>query len=137
LRCSSSSACLALHLGLRGFALLFRLRRLALFFVALLLFCARCHPEEGRAQGQKMAKGGKAKRAPKKDTKAGKKAGKPAPARDAGTPRAESKGAKILELIGRPKGGQSGRQDGGDGRFRRCYAWGVVGTRTHQLDWFG
>jgi predicted transcriptional regulator len=36
-------------------------------------------------------------------SKAGKKA-KPAPAKDTSAPRAESKGAKILELIGRPKG---------------------------------
>jgi Protein of unknown function (DUF3489) len=43
-----------------------------------------CHPEEGR-QGQQ--EGGQA-----------------APTKEAGTPRAESKGAKILELIGRPKG---------------------------------
>ena len=35
--------------------------------------------------------------------KAGKKA-KPAQVKEASTPRAESKGAKILELIGRPKG---------------------------------
>ena len=41
--------------------------------------------------------------APKKDAKAGKKA-KPAQAKEASTPRAESKGARILELIGRPKG---------------------------------
>src|SRR5215472_5263921 len=40
----------------------------------------------------------------KKEAKAGKKAAKPAPAAKASTPRAESKGAKILELIGRPKG---------------------------------
>ena len=56
-------------------------------------------------KGQKAAKGGKAPAAaPKKDAKAGKKAAKPAPAKDASKPRAESKGAKILELIGRPKG---------------------------------
>jgi Protein of unknown function (DUF3489) len=56
-------------------------------------------------KGQKTAKGGKAKPAtPKKDAKAGKKAKTPAPANEASTPRAESKGAKILELIGRPKG---------------------------------
>ena len=56
-------------------------------------------------QGQKAAKGGKAPVvAPKKDAKAGKKAAKPAPAKKTSTPRAESKGAKILELIGRPKG---------------------------------
>jgi len=50
------------------------------------------------------AKGRKAKAAPKKDAKVGKKAAKPARAKEASTPRAESKGAKILALIGRPKG---------------------------------
>ena len=55
-------------------------------------------------KGQKPANGGKAKAAPKKEAKAGKKAEKPTPANEASTPRAESKGAKILELIGRPKG---------------------------------
>ena len=50
----------------------------------------------------KAKKGAKAAK-PKKDAKAGKKA-KPAHAKEASTPRAESKGAKILELIGRPKG---------------------------------
>jgi Protein of unknown function (DUF3489) len=54
-------------------------------------------------KGQKRAKDGKAKATPKKEAKAGKKA-KPAPAKEASRPRAESKGAKILELIGRPKG---------------------------------
>jgi Protein of unknown function (DUF3489) len=58
--------------------------------------------KKGAPKGQKVAKG-KAKAAPKKETKAGKKA-KAAPAKEASTPRAESKGAKILELIGRPKG---------------------------------
>ena len=50
----------------------------------------------------KAKKGAKAK--PKKEAKAGKKKPKPAQAKEASTPRAESKGAKILELIGRPKG---------------------------------
>ena len=54
-------------------------------------------------KGQKAAKGGKAKASPKKEAQAGKKA-KPAQAKEASTPRAESKGAKILQLIGRPKG---------------------------------
>jgi hypothetical protein len=44
------------------------------------------HQEDGRAQA-----------------KAGKKATKPASAKEASTPRAESKGAKILALIGRAK----------------------------------
>src|SRR6266851_835759 len=60
--------------------------------------------KKGAPKGQKRAKGGKAKAAPpKKDAKAGRKA-KSAPAKGASTPRAESKGAKILELIGRLKG---------------------------------
>jgi hypothetical protein len=60
-------------------------------------------PKKGAPKSQKAAKGGKAKSSPKKEAKAGKKA-KPAHAKEASTPRAESKGAKILELIGRPKG---------------------------------
>jgi hypothetical protein len=60
-------------------------------------------PKSGAAKGKKAAKGGKPKPAPKKEAKAGKKAAKPAAAKEASTPRAESKGAKILELIGRTK----------------------------------
>src|SRR5260370_25640182 len=59
--------------------------------------------KKGAPKGQKAAKGDKAKASPKKEAKAGKKA-KPAQAKEASTPRAESKGAKILKLIGRPKG---------------------------------
>ena len=59
--------------------------------------------KKGTPKGQKAAKSGKAKASPKKEAKAGKKA-KPTPAKEASAPRAESKGAKILELIGRPKG---------------------------------
>ena len=59
--------------------------------------------KKGTPKGKKRAKGGKAKASPKKEAKAGTKA-KPAQAKEASTPRAESKGAKILELIGRPKG---------------------------------
>ena len=55
--------------------------------------------KKGAPKAKKGAKSAK----PKKQAKAGKKA-KPAPAKETGTPRAESKGAKILELIGRPKG---------------------------------
>src|ERR1700680_1484425 len=58
---------------------------------------------KGAPKRQKAAKG-KAKAVPKKKAKAGAKAAKPAHAKEASTPRAESKGAKILELIGRPKG---------------------------------
>jgi uncharacterized protein DUF3489 len=61
--------------------------------------------KKGAPKGQQTAKKGKAKAgAPKKEAKAGKKATKPAPAKEASAPRAESKGAKILALIGRPKG---------------------------------
>jgi hypothetical protein len=56
-------------------------------------------------KGQKTAKGGNANAAaPKKEAKVGKKTAKPAPAKETRTPRAQSKGAKILALIGRPKG---------------------------------
>jgi len=58
----------------------------------------------GAPKGQRAAKGSKTKPVPKKDVKAGKKATKPTRAKEASAPRAESKGAKILELIGRPKG---------------------------------
>jgi Protein of unknown function (DUF3489) len=58
--------------------------------------------KKGVPKGHKSAKG-KAKATPKKEAKADKKA-KPAHAKESSTPRAESKGAKILELIGRPKG---------------------------------
>jgi hypothetical protein len=61
-------------------------------------------PKKGAPKGQKSAKGGKAKASPKKGATVGKKAAKPAQAKEASAPRAESKGAKILELIGRPKG---------------------------------
>ena len=59
--------------------------------------------KKGAPKGQKAAKGGKAKASPKKEAKANKKA-KPAQAKEPSTPRAESKGAKILDLIARPKG---------------------------------
>jgi Protein of unknown function (DUF3489) len=60
--------------------------------------------KKGAPKGHKAAKGGKAKPESKKEAKASKKAAKPTSAKEAGTPRAESKGAKILELISRPKG---------------------------------
>jgi hypothetical protein len=40
----------------------------------------------------------------RRDARAGKKAAKPTRAKEASAPRAESKGARILDLIGRPKG---------------------------------
>jgi hypothetical protein len=55
-------------------------------------------------KGQKAAKGGKTKVAPKKEAKTSKKTAKPTRAKEASNPRPESKGAKILDLIGRPKG---------------------------------
>ena len=60
--------------------------------------------KKGAPKAPKAAKGSKAKPAAKKEFKAGKKTVKPVRAKEARTPRAESKGAKILELIGRPKG---------------------------------
>jgi hypothetical protein len=60
--------------------------------------------KKGAPKGQKAAKGGKAKASPKRGATAGRKAAKPAHAKEASLPRAESKGAKILEMIGRPKG---------------------------------
>ena len=57
-----------------------------------------------RPRARKPPRAAKPSAAPKKEAKAGKKAAKPAPAKEASTPRAESKGAKILALIGRPKG---------------------------------
>jgi hypothetical protein len=60
--------------------------------------------KKGPPKGQKATKGAKTKAAPKKGAKASKRATKPARAKEASTPRAESKGAKILALIGRPKG---------------------------------
>jgi hypothetical protein len=60
--------------------------------------------KKGAPKGQKAAKGAKTKTAPPKKTKAGKKTAKPARVKKAGTPRAESKTAKILEMIGRAKG---------------------------------
>ena len=61
-------------------------------------------PKKGAPKGQKAAKGGKAKVAPKKQAEASKKVTKAVLAKEATTPRPESKGAKILDLIGRPKG---------------------------------
>ena len=57
--------------------------------------------KRGAPKGQKTAKGAKAKAAPKK---ASKKAAKPARKKEASAPRAESKGAKILDMIARAKG---------------------------------
>ena len=57
------------------------------------------------SKGPKAGKGAKAKATtPKKEAPAAKKAAKPAPAKKPSAPRAETKGAKILDLIGRAKG---------------------------------
>jgi uncharacterized protein DUF3489 len=61
-------------------------------------------PKKGAPKGQKAPKGAKTKTAPPKKAKAAKKAPTPALAKKPGTPRAESKTAKILEMIGRAKG---------------------------------
>src|ERR1022692_117703 len=53
--------------------------------------------KKGAPKGKKTAKGAK-------PNSAGKKAAKPAKAKEASTSRPESKGAKILDLIGRAKG---------------------------------
>jgi len=58
--------------------------------------------KKGAPKGQKAAKGAKNRAAvPKKEAKGGKKA---AYAKEASKPRAETKGAKILAMIGRAKG---------------------------------
>jgi hypothetical protein len=60
-----------------------------------------CQPEAGRAQAPEDRQG---QVTPKKAPKPNKKAAKPAHAKQAATPHADSKVAKILALIGRPKG---------------------------------
>src|ERR1700693_1079469 len=60
--------------------------------------------KKGAPKCQHAAKRAKTKAAAKKKAKTGKKASKPTRTKEASAPRAESKGAKILALIGRPKG---------------------------------
>jgi len=60
--------------------------------------------KKGAPKGRKTVNGSRTNAAPKKQAKASRRAAKPARAKEASTPRAESKGAKILELIRRPKG---------------------------------
>ncbi|MGD0579116.1 MAG: DUF3489 domain-containing protein [Bryobacteraceae bacterium] len=55
-------------------------------------------------KGQKNAKGKPPAAKPKREPKAHKNAAKPAQAKRTARPRADSKGSKILALIGRPKG---------------------------------
>jgi hypothetical protein len=60
--------------------------------------------QKAAPKGPKTAKGKSQAATPKKEPKASKKAARPARAKQAGTPRADSKGSRILELIRRPKG---------------------------------
>ena len=60
--------------------------------------------KKGAPKGHRAPKGSKTKLAAKKKAKTAKKAGKPTRSKEASTPRAESKGAKILAMIGRAKG---------------------------------
>ena len=60
--------------------------------------------KKGAPKGQHAAKGAKTKPSTKKKAKTAKKARKATGTKKASTPRAESKGAKILEMIGRAKG---------------------------------
>jgi hypothetical protein len=65
----------------------------------------RASQKKRARKGRETAKGGEAKvAAPKKEAKAAKKAAKSASAKKASAPRAETKGAKIFDLIGRAKG---------------------------------
>jgi len=63
--------------------------------------------KKGAPKSQKTAKGANTKNRPKKEA-ASNKAAKPVRAKEASMPRAESKGAKILAMIGRPKGATLG-----------------------------
>ena len=60
--------------------------------------------KKGAPKGQHAARHGKTKPAAKKKAETGKKASKPTRTKKLSTPRVESKGAKILEMIGRAKG---------------------------------
>ena len=60
--------------------------------------------KKGGPKGRNTANGGKTSAVRKKPAKAAKKASRPVLAKEANTPRAERKSAKILALIGRPKG---------------------------------
>ena len=61
-------------------------------------------PKKGAPKGHKAAMGRTAKAAPKTEAKTSKRVPKPAGDKQAIKPRAESKGAIILALIGRAKG---------------------------------
>jgi uncharacterized protein DUF3489 len=90
-------------------------------------------PKKGAPKGQKAAKSGKPKdAAPNKAARAGKKAAKPAPAKKPGTPRAESKTAKVLEMIRRAKGASLGeimKATGWQPHSVRGFISGAVGKK--------
>ena len=63
-----------------------------------------CHPEEGRAQGPETRQGRQSQGRRRRRKPRPARSREARPAKEARQPRAESKGAKILALIGRPKG---------------------------------
>ena len=90
------------------------------------------HGAPGKASSKKGAT--RKKGAPKgqKTAKVGKKAAKPARTREAATPRAESKGAKIMALIRRPKGAtlaELAKLTGWQNHSIRGYLSGTVGKK--------
>lgn len=80
----------------------------------------RATRKKGAPKGQKAAKGGKNKAtAPRKAAKVGNKA-----AKEARTRRTETKGTKILEILGRPKGATLGE-------IMKAVAWQAHSVRGY------